>query len=481
MTSDKLQQILQQGEGLEIEFKTSAFELNKDAFESVCAFLNRRGGHLLLGVNNNGGIEGVIENCIPDIIHNIVTNANNHQKLNPPFYLSPEVIDIDDRKIIHLYIPESSQVHNTNGRIFDRNDDGDFDITKHADQVAKLYLRKQTTYSENNVFPYLELADFKPALFKRIRVLAEHERAGHPWMEMSDDELLRSAGLYKKDPLTGKSGYTLAAALLLGKDETIMNVLPHYKTDAIVRISNPDRFDDRDDIRTNLVDSYDRLMSFIGKHLPDKFYQEGEHRTSLRDRLFREVISNLLIHREFTNAFPAKLIIEKDRVYAENWSRPHGAGLIDPANFAPFPKNPVIAKFFNEMGRVDELGSGVRSTFRYCSVYTPGAHPQFIEGDIFKTVIPLKNIGKTTPVKESGWPQVRRKVRRKFGEKFGESSEKILLVIFRSNGLSASAIGKEVGISSRAVEKQLARLKDLGIIKRVGPDKGGYWEISDLS
>lgn len=83
------------------------------------------------------------------------------------------------------------------------------------------------------------------------------------------------------------------------------------------------------------------------------------------------MVSNLLIHREFANAFPAKLIIENDRVLTENWNRPHGGGLIDPANFSPYPKNPVIAKFFEEIGSVDELGSGVRNTFKYCRIYTP--------------------------------------------------------------------------------------------------------------
>ncbi|MBA4160156.1 MAG: AAA family ATPase, partial [Gemmatimonadetes bacterium] len=111
--------------------------------------------------------------------------------------------------------------------------------------------------------------------------------------------------------------------------------------------------------------------------------------TSLRDRIFREVIANLLIHREYLNAFPAKLIIEADRVWCENANRPHGYGLINPATFSPFPKNPIIASFFREIGRADELGSGVKNLYRYCRVYADGAEPQLIEGDVFKTIIPL--------------------------------------------------------------------------------------------
>ena len=478
MTPEKLKDILQKGEGIEVEFKTSRFELNKDAFESICAFLNRRGGYLLLGVKNDSTVEGVMKDCVQDIVNNIATNANNPQKLSPPFYLSTQIIEYEGKKVIYVYVPESSQVHSTNGKIFDRNEDGDFDITRQTEQVTQLYLRKQATYSENRIYPYLKLSDFKQELFSRVRTLAKNERADHPWQDMTDEELLRSAGLFKHDHQTGKDGYTLAAVLLLGKDEVIQSVLPHHKTDAILRVENVDRYDDRDDIRTNLIESYDRLMAFVRKHLPDKFYQEGEQRISLRDRIFREVVGNLLIHREFANAFPAKLIIEKDRVLAENWNRPHDGGVIDPANFSPYPKNPVIAKFFKEIGRVDELGSGVRNTFKYCGIYTPGTKPEFIEEDIFKTIIPLKAKEGKEAVSASDWDEVRRKVRRKFGEKFGGSSEKIVELIFGDQYISASEMAEIIGITERAVEKQLARLKEKDIVDRVGPDKGGYWEIN---
>jgi ATP-dependent DNA helicase RecG len=101
------------------------------------------------------------------------------------------------------------------------------------------------------------------------------------------------------------------------------------------------------------------------------------------------VVSNILVHREFSNPFPAKLVIEKERVFVENSNKPHGNGTIDPGNFSPFPKNPTIAKFFKEIGRVDELGSGVRNTYKYNKIYS-GAEPTFIESDVFRTIIPLK-------------------------------------------------------------------------------------------
>ena len=50
------------------------------------------------------------------------------------------------------------------------------------------------------------------------------------------------------------------AILLFGKDNSIMSVLPQHKTDAIFRVENKDRYDDRDVVITNLIDSYDRLF-----------------------------------------------------------------------------------------------------------------------------------------------------------------------------------------------------------------------------
>ena len=483
MTTEEVKEVLRQGEGIEIEFKTARFELNKDTFDSICAFLNRMGGHLLLGVNDSGKVEGVMESCIPGMINNLVTSANNPGKLFPTIYCSPQVLDYDGKKIIYLHIPESSEVHNTNGRIFDRNGDGDLDITRQTGFIKNLYLRKQTTHSEDQVFPYFELADCKPELFKRIRLLAENKQfEGHPWTHMSDEEIIRSAGLYKTDPITGKSGLTLAAALLLGKDTTIQSVLPWHMTDALLRVENLDRYDDRDDIRTNLIDSFDRLMAFIAKHLPDKFYLDGVHSVSLRSKLFREIVSNLLIHREFANRFVAKLIIEKDQVVTENWSIPRGMGRIDPLKFVPFPKNPVIAKFFMEIGKVDQLGSGVRNVFRYSPEYTPGGVPELIEGDVFRSVIPIRRILNPITKPLTIWAEVRSKLGDRLGDGLGdrlsENEWKILEILWKNPKASIPELALMIRISRTAVENNIAKLKKKDFLRRVGNTKMGYWSIN---
>jgi ATP-dependent DNA helicase RecG len=58
-----------------------------------------------------------------------------------------------------------------------------------------------------------------------------------------------------------------------------------------------------------------------------------------------------------------------------------------------------------------------------------------------------------------------------------KSSEKIIAIIRRDPAIAAQHIANQMGLTSRAVEKHLSKLKAEGRIHRVGPDKGGHWEV----
>ncbi|WP_242620476.1 helix-turn-helix domain-containing protein [Senegalia massiliensis] len=227
MKSRRILNLIKNGEGLNVEFKESKSKLNKDIFDSVCAFLNRNGGHLFLGVDDYGNIVGVDEDSIEKIKKNFITSMNNPLKISPTFYLSVKEIEIDKKIILYIFVPESSQVHRCNGKIYDRNEDGDIDITDNTNLVSMLYMRKQGTYTENTIFPYVEMDELELDIFKKVRKLAGNQKANHPWTSMEDMEILRSAGLYLKDPNTGKEGITLGGILIFGKEELIHAALPH--------------------------------------------------------------------------------------------------------------------------------------------------------------------------------------------------------------------------------------------------------------
>ena len=57
-----------------------------------------------------------------------------------------------------------------------------------------------------------------------------------------------------------------------------------------------------------------------------------------------------------------------------------------------------------------------------------------------------------------------------------KSREKIIALLSQDNTLSATALARRIGITPKAVEKQIARLKADGTLRRIRPDKGGYWQ-----
>ena len=65
----------------------------------------------------------------------------------------------------------------------------------------------------------------------------------------------------------------------------------------------------------------------------------------------------------------------------------------------------------------------------------------------------------------------------KGSKKTGKSREKIIALLSENGKLTAAGLASEIGITVKAVEKHLAKLKAEGIIQREGPDKGGTWKV----
>ena len=241
------------------------------------------------------------------------------------------------------------------------------------------------------MYSWIQPDDLRKDLLERCREYLRINHQNHPWAEMKDDDLLKSAQLFQTDLDTGQSGITLAGVMLFGSDDLILKVCPAHRTDLILRKVNVDRYDDRELVRTNLIESYDRILAFIKKHLADPFYLDGTERRSLRDIIFREVASNMLVHREYASGATSRLIIEYGKVVTDNPSRPHGFGPITESNI-PFQKNPILSAFFRVIDRADELGSGMRKMMLWGKTYG-GSDPQLVEGDNFRMIISVPEFG----------------------------------------------------------------------------------------
>lgn len=392
MELKQLLKIIAQREGVRIEFKEASSSVPASFYETVVSFSNTDGGTVLLGVDDDGIVKGVNPQATVQLQKDIITALNSRDCINPPIYVQPFTIQHPDGLVMVVQIPASSQIHDHAGRIYSREFEVDLDVTENQHKVSDIYLRKRNFFTEAQIFPHLQMSDLDSALFAKARRIIQNNKSDHPWLLVSEEQMLRDSVLWRKDFQTGEEGLTLAAALIFGKDATIQSVLPAYKAEAMVRINDRDRWDDRivPPLRTNLIDTYLILKDFIGRHLPEKFYMEGDQRIDLRDKIFREVIGNVIVHREYTSALSTELIITDTEVRITNPNKPYFHGVIDPGGFHPFPKNPNIRKFFTSFGWTDEIGSGVRNTNKYLPLYVPGAKPVFYENDTFVTEIPLQ-------------------------------------------------------------------------------------------
>lgn len=436
---------IRSGEGLMTEFKRCGGAPGSDVFETICSFANRQGGNIFLGVSDKGDIVGVPQGALRNVQRAIVNTVSNHELFNVPPVIETEPIEAEGRFVIRIWVPMGPAVYMFKGVAYDRIADADIKVAG-IEQMSLLYLRKQNEYTERRIFRYVTLDDFNPDTISEARRLATKRTPDHPWGSMDDEGLLRSAKLYARDLRTGEEGYTLAAVLLFGTDAAISDVCPAYKTDAIVRRENIDRYDDRLTLTCNLIDAYPKLINFAESNLPDRFAIESGQRVSARDVIVRELVSNLLIHREFISPFPAKLVIERSELRTENASRSIYEGRITLSDFNPISKNPNIAGVFSQIGYAEELGSGMRNLQKYSRTYS-GKPAVLEDGDVFRASVPI------TPVSAS--------------KGLDGALEAVAILSTRNGDLTAAALAEYLGVTTRSAQRYIRQMLDKGLVATV--------------
>lgn len=277
ITASRITSLLTVGENLNVEFKKASDGPKADTFESVCAFLNKAGGDLLLGVDDDGTVLGLPPKSIDAMIRNFINVMNDANLFEPTMQLYPEHIVYKRKHLIYVRVPESPEVHRFKGITYVRVHEADVK-TKGTEPLAQLFIRKQHVFTEQRVLPYVTKNDLRLDLIPRIK---EMTRDGHPWRRMSADAIFKSAKLLGVDAETGKKGFKAAAVLLLGADDCIGDVFPAYKTDALLRRVNVERYDDRETVSTNRTPRM-RTVHFIMDALRQRILSPNRRTRSSR-------------------------------------------------------------------------------------------------------------------------------------------------------------------------------------------------------
>ena len=267
------------------------------------------------------------------------------------------------------------------------------------------------------------------------------------------------------------------------------------------------RYDDRVTVRSNLIRVYDRLLEFIIRHLPDKFYLPAGsvQRQDLRIDLFREILGNMCVHTDYSTGYACFLEIYKDCVITRNSSRlipqvPEGNITIQ--QLGNYTKNPLLVKVFRELEWVEELGSGTRNILKYAPLYYPDYQISIQSGQQFLFAITYAEVKNGTDSTHIGTDKIKNgtdnthngtdKIKNgtdstshsgilfsglNIDNKQNKRRAGIISLISRNPSISANDLAEELSAGLRTIKRDLKFLTDIGIIRHVGPDFGGHWEV----
>ena len=190
----------------------------------------------------------------------------------------------------------------------------------------------------------------------------------------------------------------------------------------------------------------------------------------------REALANAFIHRDYAQAAGSVgVALYDDRLEIISPGELH-FGLTPEALFQPHdsrPWNPWIAKVFHRRGLIETWGRG---TLKMAALMqAAGLQPPTIAEQGNSVVLTLRRAS----VEGSGGSEETLEKTPEIGSEIGseKTSAKLLTLLQANPALSAKALAAQIGVSSRAVEKQIDLLKKAGKLHRVGPAKGGHWQV----
>ena len=138
-------------------------------------------------------------------------------------------------------------------------------------------------------------------------------------------------------------------------------------------------------------------------------------------------------------------------------------GMVKPDNirYTHFSRNPKIAAFLKAYHYVKKFGEGLDRICR--EQEANGAKTPSFRTDEFILKITV--------------PKVTEKVNVNVTETSQKTSQKIIDLIKEDPYISTVKMADIIGIDRRNIARNIKKLQEQAIVRRVGPDKGGFWEI----
>lgn len=452
ITSYPIDILFKEGEGLTVEFK-ERFTPRID--EDIVAFANTRGGVILLGVRDNRTVSGErLTNDMKGRINSIARNCN------PSIQIKTRQI----QDVVLIEVPQGEEKPYSCGSGYFRRLDGT--TQKMANHELRLI------FQENEAVPF-EDKIHKGVTWNHIskeKIRNFLKEANISMRKIVPRDILTSLNIADGDRITN------AGVLFFAKDPRRLIVQAQM---TLIAFKGTDRIHiyDRQDVQDDLLTQFNVAVLFLMKHLNRRSEIIGVNRKDIYELPFealREAIANAIIHRDYSVRGTSLMVeVYDDRVEIVNpgvfpWHRRKEFGKIS------VRRNERIADLFFRMDKVERAGTGIRRMKE--AMTSAGLPAPKISQGGFYTILFRRPAEKGA---ENLTQEATQKIPRKYPEELTGNQLSILGLLEDDNSLTRQQLAEKLSVSPETIKKNIEKLKAKKILKRIGPDKGGHWEIVD--
>ena len=469
MNRSEIKKQISLGEDSRHQFKVNLRSVDSLAAE-MAAFANSEGGTIFIGVADDGSIPGLLSKDV-NRINQLISNAAS-QHVRSPLTVQTENIPADsNRIIIALTVPKGidKPYFDKNGVIWlksgsdKRRVNSKEELRRLFQSVDQFHADELPTKADIDKLDKLRFRDF----------LRDTYNQQFPEDRQSLIKLLQNMNLVADNGMLNLAGVLLFAE----KPEWIK---PQFVIKAI-RYPGSDihstTYLDTEDFTGSLEKVFDDSLAFIMRNLQKMQAGHGINSPGTPEipvSVFEELLVNAIAHRDYLISAPIRLFIFDDRI--EIISPGHLPNNLTVEKICAGNsniRNPILVSYIAKgLLPYKGIGSGIRRALddwpdidflddRGGCIFTVTVYRKTKKGSGEMVVFPKEQV-----LSQEG------------SEKGSEkSSEKILKLLSASPQMTILQLANQLGISTRAVEKQIAKLRERDFLKRIGPAKGGYWKV----
>lgn len=182
---------------------------------------------------------------------------------------------------------------------------------------------------------------------------------------------------------------------------------------------------------------------------------------------------NALMHRDYSiTGTQVSVEVYDDRVEIINpGGLPNGLSVRDLGTVS-IRRNELIEDLFFRLHKVERIDLGFQKMKK--SMVAAGLRePTFASDAFFRAIFQRSS---EFALKEGGKSSMNR-FEEKLGEKLGKTRSRIVFLMAKNAKITIPELAELIGITTTAIENHIRILRNNGLVKRIGPAKGGYWEV----